>query len=215
MDDKRRRAMQDITIAPAVVANVALRTAKPLVEMKLGYDQYWWGGKYWNDFVIADWLQPTRHDPDRKTIISVYSGNSAPPEDYAQRTKQGHVHSVRNLCESSLREDLARIMVPGAASTSTKTSRPCTWYRWGHALVYPKVELHLRQDRGGTAQHPTRTPAPRHLARGPPWDPSVLARPGYRRHTLYRMRHRLPKHRACERVVALHRLTTPTSVTVT
>lgn len=82
-DSRRREAWQDLNTVPVVVANVAVRSAAPFVELGLGYNQYWWGSRYWADFVIADWTTPDRVSADRPTVLTFLGGNMAPPEGLA------------------------------------------------------------------------------------------------------------------------------------
>src|SRR6185436_748682 len=72
-------AMQQVTLAPVIVANVALRRAAPIVD--LGYDAYYWGSQYWADFVVSDWVGANRNDPNRPTVLTFYGGNVEPPEN--------------------------------------------------------------------------------------------------------------------------------------
>ena len=34
-----------------------------LLDLGIGYDAYWWGSKYWADFVVADWATAQRSEP--------------------------------------------------------------------------------------------------------------------------------------------------------
>jgi hypothetical protein len=53
-----------VTLSPVLTANVTLRSAAPIVD--LGYDAYYWGGQYFADFVVADWVGANRSDPARE-----------------------------------------------------------------------------------------------------------------------------------------------------
>jgi len=56
-------ALDQVTLSPVVTANVTIRRAAPVVD--LGYDGYYWGGQYFADFVVADWVGPNRNNPAR------------------------------------------------------------------------------------------------------------------------------------------------------
>ena len=63
-------AFDQVTLSPALVANVTIRSAAPVVD--LGYDAYYWGSQYWADFVIADWVTSNRSNPhpaDRADLL--------------------------------------------------------------------------------------------------------------------------------------------------
>jgi len=155
-------ALAQFTQVPVVVANVTLRRAAALVQLGLGYDEYWWGSKYWADFVIADWVTPRRHDPDRPTVLTFYGGNTAPPGAVT-------VERVKLLTtpfaeyEQSLREDLLRVLA-GSGFDFDRDVIAIYVYRWGHGLVYPRPGLAFGppQQKDGKV---VRTPSFRHTAR--------------------------------------------------
>lgn len=154
-------AWDDITLIPVIVANVTLRSARPLVELGLGYDQYWWGSDAWADFVISDWTSASprlRQDPDRPVVLTFYGQNLRPPEEMADERRLLLTNPF-SFYEDSLRADLNRILAP-ASFDFDRDASAVYLYRWGHGMVYPKV--------GYVFGEPTsagRTPAPRHLAR--------------------------------------------------
>jgi hypothetical protein len=154
----------DLTLVPVVIANVTLRRAAPLVDLGLGYNQYWWGSKYWADFVVADWVTPRRLDRDRSTVLTFYGANVFPPEQmYEERVKLLTLPFAEY--EQSLREDLNRVLAvaPGGFDFDRDVSAVYV-YRWGHGMVFPKlgVPFGVPQSQNGQA---VRTPAGRHVAR--------------------------------------------------
>jgi len=157
-------AWLSFTLAPVPIANVSLRRAQPLVDLGLGFNQYWWGSRFWADFVVADWITPNRLDPNRPTVLTFYGANELPPEEMA--------HDRVNLLsrpfgeyEASLRDDLGRVLADADFDFDRDVSA-IYLYRWGHGMVYPKVGFPFGAPTfsGGQA---IRTPAPRHVARAP------------------------------------------------
>ena len=116
------RLVRDLTLVPVVIANVTLRRAAPLVDLGLGYNQYWWGSKYWADFVVADWVSPNRHDRERPTVLTFYGANVFPPEEMRARAREAAL-SARSRSTSSRcgRTSTACWRWRRAASTSTAT----------------------------------------------------------------------------------------------
>jgi hypothetical protein len=102
----------------------------------LGYDSYYWGGQYFADFVVADWVGPNRNDPTRETVLTFYGGNTASVEDQPnERIKL--LTTPFSSYEDSLRSDMNRIL----ASRNFDFDRDVVsmyLYRWGHSMVYPK-----------------------------------------------------------------------------
>lgn len=127
-------ALDQVTLSPVVTANVTIRTAAPVVD--LGYDSYYWGGQYFADFVVADWVGPNRNDPTRETVLTFYGGNTASVEDQPnERIKL--LTTPFSSYEDSLRSDMNRIL----ASRNFDFDRDVFsmyLYRWGHSMVYPK-----------------------------------------------------------------------------
>ena len=134
-DERRRAAWRRFNTVPAVVANVAVRTAAPFVDAGLGYNEYWWGSKHWADFVIADWATPNRRRRNRPTVLTFFDGNSAAADELANE-RYKLLDTPFADYERSIRDDLARVM----AGTSFDVERDITaiyLYRWGHALTMP------------------------------------------------------------------------------
>lgn len=154
-------AWDELTLIPVIVANVTLREARPLVELGLGYDQYWWGSEHWADFVISDWTSASRRereDPSRPVVLTFYGQNLRPPEEMA--AERGLLLSTPfSAYEDSLRADLNRMLAP-ASFDFDRDVDAVYLYRWGHGMVYPKVGYVF-----GPPTAAGRTLAPRHLAR--------------------------------------------------
>ena len=47
IDSTRLDAWLRFKLVPVVTANVTLRRAAPIVDLGLGYNNYWWGSTYW------------------------------------------------------------------------------------------------------------------------------------------------------------------------
>lgn len=154
-------AWDEIDLIPVIVANVTLRRARPLVDLQLGYDQYWWGSEHWADFVVADWTSAsarTREDPNRPVVLTFYGQNLAAPEHSASE-RVALLTTPFATYEASLRADLNRMLAPAAFDFDRDVSAVYL-YRWGHGMVYPKVGYVF-----GAPTPAGRTLAPRHLAR--------------------------------------------------
>ena len=134
-DRRRMDAWRRFNTVPAAVANVAVRSAAPFVDLGLGYNQYWWGSKFWADFVTADWASARRTKRDRPTVLTFFDGNQAGPSELAaERFKL--LSTPFGDYEQALREDLSRMM----RGTSFDFDRDVTaiyLYRWGHAMIMP------------------------------------------------------------------------------
>src|SRR6266853_1994391 len=126
-------ALDQVTLSPVVTANVTMRRAAP--EVDLGYDAYYWGGQYFADFVVADWVGANRSDPARQTVLTFYGGNTASVEDQPnERIKL--LTTPFSSYEDSLRSDMNRVL-PGSNFDFDRDVEVCV-YRWGHSMVYPK-----------------------------------------------------------------------------
>jgi hypothetical protein len=155
-------AFLTFTLAPVPIANVTLKNARPLVDLGLGYNQYWWGSKFWADFTVADWTGPNRLDPNRKTVLTFYGANELPPSQMPNE-RVALLKRPFSEYENSLREDLERVFC-GTGFDFDDDVSAIYLYRWGHGMVYPKVGFPFGAPtyQGGQA---VRTPAPRHVAR--------------------------------------------------
>jgi hypothetical protein len=127
-------AFDQVTLSPVVVANVTLRSAAPIVD--LGYDGYYWGGQYFADFVVADWMGPNRTNPNRQTVLTFYGGNTASVADQPnERIKL--LTTPFSSYEDSLRSDMNRVLA-GRGFDFDRDVVAMYLYRWGHSMVYPK-----------------------------------------------------------------------------
>lgn len=160
MGAAQSEAMDSGSLCPVVVANVAIKQAAPVVD--LGYDAYWWGSKYWADFVVADWTGPNRNDPKRPTVLTFYGGNWAPPDEMPNERAKLLTTPFASY-EQSLREDLARILV-GRGFDFDRDVTAVYLYRWGHSMVIPKPGWPFGAPTQVGGQW-IRTPSLRHVAR--------------------------------------------------
>jgi len=136
-DDPRREAFRAMSTVPVVVANVGLRRAAPLVELGLGYNQYFWGSRFWADFIIADWTSEGRGDPGRATVLTFLGGNNVPPDALpGERLRLLQIPFVDY--ETSIREDLARVL-GGTSFDAERDITSISLYRWGHAMLQPTI----------------------------------------------------------------------------
>ena len=127
-------ALDQVTLSPVVTANVTIRSAAPVVD--LGYDSYYWGGQYFADFVVADWIGPNRSNPNRETVLTFYGGNTASVADQPnERIKL--LTTPFSSYEDSLRSDMNRILA-GRNFDFDRDVVSVYLYRWGHSMVYPK-----------------------------------------------------------------------------
>jgi len=131
-------ALDQVTLAPVVVANVTIRSAAPVVD--LGYDAYYWGSQYWADFVIADWMtvtgpNPNGSNPNRQTVLTFYGGNTHTP-DQMRNDRVALLTTPFSSYYNSLRDDLNRVLA-GRNFDFNRDVVAVYLYRWGHSMVYP------------------------------------------------------------------------------
>src|ERR1700730_335101 len=154
-------ALDQVTLSPVVVANVTIRSAAPVVD--LGYDGYYWGSKYWADFVVADWAGPNRNNPNRQTVLTFYGGNTASVADQPnERIKL--LTTPFSSYEGSLRADLNRVLA-GRNFDFDRDVIAVYLYRWGHSMVYPKPGWPFSAPIIGPNGQVTRVPSARFYAR--------------------------------------------------
>jgi hypothetical protein len=135
VDAERRAAWNQFNTVPVVTANVALRSAAPLLELGLGYSQAWWGSRYWANFGVSDWIADRRNEPDRPTVLTFFGGNRAPPEELPnERVKL--LQTPFSAYEESLKDDLSRIM-RGSTFDFDRDVNAIFLYRWGHGMIMP------------------------------------------------------------------------------
>lgn len=135
LDGERKAAWAQFNTVPVVVANVAIRTAAPLVDLGLGYSQAWWGSRYWANFSIADWLTGERANPDRPTVLTFFGGNRASPEELPEERRK-LLQTPFSDYEKSLKEDLSRIL-SGSKFDFDRDVTAIFLYRWGHGMIMP------------------------------------------------------------------------------
>ncbi len=158
-------AMDQVTLSPVVTANVTISSAGPVVD--LGYDGYYWGGQYFADFVVADWMSvtgpnPNRLNPNRQTVLTFYGGNNL-PVDAMPQARIDLLTTPFSSYESSLRSDMNRIFA-GRNFDFDRDVIALYLYRWGHSMVYPKPGWPFSAPivNGGQV---TRVPSARYYAR--------------------------------------------------
>jgi phytoene dehydrogenase-like protein len=163
LDKERKAAWSEFNTVPVVIANVAIRSARPLHELGLGYSQAWWGSRYWANFVVADWVTDRREDRDRQTVLTFYGANRAAPEDLAkERVKL--LETPFADYEKSLKEDLSRIM-RGSAFDFDRDVTAIFLYRWGHGMIMPAPNFLFGKARNGDGLL-DRSKGPREIACG-------------------------------------------------
>lgn len=161
-DAARHAAFAAMNTVPVVVANVGLRRAAPLVDLGLGYNQYYWGSRFFADFVIADWTSPRRTDPDRPTVLTFLGGNTAPPEQLAEERRR-LLETPFDAYETAIREDLARLLA-GTTFDGDRDITSISLYRWGHGMIQPTPRSLFGDETGRIS---TRERALRRLAFAP------------------------------------------------
>lgn len=162
LDAKTLEAWGDFSRVPVAVANVLLKRAAPLVELGLGYNQYWWGSRHWADFVIADWVGAERGNPRRPVTLTFYGANERPAEQLAAERLELLTRPF-GAYEDSLREDLSRILA-GTDFDFEQDVSAIFVYRWGHGMLMPRPGF-LFGPPVPAGNQLRRTLAPRHLAR--------------------------------------------------
>jgi hypothetical protein len=152
IDNRRKEAWKQFTTVPVVVANVGVRSAAPFVDTGLGFNQYWWGSKFWADFIIADWATPNRTVRDRPTVLTFFGGNLAAPDELAaERYKL--LTTPFGEYEDSIKDDLSRVM-GGTAFNVERDITAIFVYRWGHGLILPfPGQVFGTKDRAGAPRH--------------------------------------------------------------
>jgi spermidine dehydrogenase len=139
LSSSQAAAFDQVTLSPVVTANVTIASAAPVVD--LGYDAYYWGGQYFADFVISDWMgltgpNPNRTNPNRQTVLTLYGGNSL-PVDAMPQARIGLLTTPFSSYEDSMRADLNRVLA-GRNFDFDRDVLAIYLYRWGHSMVYPK-----------------------------------------------------------------------------
>jgi spermidine dehydrogenase len=154
-------AFDQVTLSPVVTANVTIRAAASVVD--LGYDAYYWGGQYFADFVIADWVGPNRSNPNRQTVLTFYGGNTLSVAEQPN-ARISLLTTPFSSYEDSLRADLNRVLA-GRNFDFDRDVIAVYLYRWGHSMVYPKPGWPFAAPIIGPNGQVTRVPSPRFYAR--------------------------------------------------
>jgi hypothetical protein len=158
-------ALDQVTLAPVVTANVTIQSAAPVVD--LGYDAYYWGGQYFADFVVADWMtvtgpNPNRGNPNRQTVLTFYGGNTH-TFDQMPNDRVALLTTPFSSYYDSLRADLNRVLA-GRNFDFDRDVVAVYLYRWGHSMVYPKPGWPFSAPINKNGQV-IRVPSPRYYAR--------------------------------------------------
>jgi spermidine dehydrogenase len=165
LDAPRKKAWTETKMVPVIVANVAIKSAAPLVDAGFGYNQYWWGSKYWADFVIADWAMPElRKKRDRPTVLTFFGGNWAPPHELAVE-RFNMISTPFSEYEKSIKDDLSRVMT-GTKFDFDRDVTAIYLYRWGHGMMMP-TPGHTFGTTLGSNGKIDRSKGPRHIACAP------------------------------------------------
>ena len=64
---------------PVSIANIAVNNSRFLVDSEAAYDYYWYGSRYKQDAVVADWPmvgndEAARNNGSRANVLTFYSG---------------------------------------------------------------------------------------------------------------------------------------------
>lgn len=133
LDASAQEAWSRMAYVPVVTANVVLRRARPLLDLGLGFNPYWWGSRCWADFCVADWTGSRRNDPDRATVLTFYGANHAPAERLAEE-RVALLQTPIEVYEASIRDDLTRVL-SGSDFDPERDLGEIFVYRWGHGMV--------------------------------------------------------------------------------
>ncbi|HYG73356.1 MAG TPA: NAD(P)-binding protein [Actinomycetota bacterium] len=154
---------------PVPIANVAVNNSRFLVDSGAAYDYYWYGSRYWQDAVVADWPmvgndEAARNDGSRANVLTFYSGYFHDPATTRRQERVALLQTPFSEYEASLREDMTRVW----GSSGFVWDRDVTavyLYRWGHGMVHPYVGWTFGQPTVGAGGQVVRTPSDRHRAR--------------------------------------------------
>jgi spermidine dehydrogenase len=161
IDGERKAAWDEFNSVPALIANVAVRDMTPFLELGLGYSQYWWGGKYFSNFLVADWTTENRLNPKRASVLTFYGHVHVPPEEFAaERMKM--LTTPFSDYEKSLKEDLSRVLRGTRFDFDRDVSAIFT-YRWGHSMILASTKSVFGNVHGRNGQL-DRKKAPRRIA---------------------------------------------------
>ena len=108
--------------------------------------------------MIADWATPNRSTRDRRTVLTFFGGNTAPPAQLAsERIKL--LQTPFGDYEQTIREDLSRVMA-GTAFDFDRDVTSIYLYRWGHGMIMPTPGQLFGNgaDRKGSPRHVAAAP---------------------------------------------------------
>jgi spermidine dehydrogenase len=161
LDRERKAAWDEFNTVPAVTANVAVRNMTPFIELGLGFSNYWWGSKYWSNFIVADWTTDNRNNPNRASVLTFYGHTTVPPEEFAAERMKVLTTPFGDY-EKSLKDDLSR-MLRGTNFDFDRDVSAVFIYRWGHSMILPTTKSIFGNVRGPEGQL-IRDKAPRRIA---------------------------------------------------
>ena len=102
---------------PVPIANVAVNNSQFLVNSGPAYDYYWYGSRYWQDAVMADWVlvaddEQRRNDGSRPNVLTFYGGFFQDPATHRRQERVAMLQTPFAEYEASLREDMERVWGP-------------------------------------------------------------------------------------------------------
>ena len=154
---------------PVPIANVAIRNSQFLVNAGMAYDYYWFGSKFWQDAVVADYTKvmndPARkNDGSRPNVLTFYSGFFTDPNTTRQEERIKLLTTPFSEYEDSLRADMERVFGQFGFDWTRDVSAVFL-YRWGHGMVVPYVGWTFGQPTMAPNGQIMRTDGPRTIAR--------------------------------------------------
>ena len=169
MDSTQLTAARAYRHIPVPIANVAVNNSQFLVNSGAAYDYYWYGSRYWQDAVVADWPLvgndvAARSNGARPNVLTFYSGFFQDPATERRNERVALLQTPFSEYEASLREDMARVWGPSGFVWERDVTAVYL-YRWGHGMVHPYVGWTFGQPITGSGGQVTRTPSDRHRAR--------------------------------------------------
>ncbi len=171
LSEEQLEAAEEYRHIPVPIANVAVRNSQFLVNAGPAYDYYWYGSRYWQDAVMADWVKvmndPARmNDGTRPNVLTFYSGFFTDPNTTREEERVKLLSTPFGDYESSLRDDMTRIFGPYGFDWTRDVSA-IYLYRWGHGMVVPYIGWTFGPPTMGPTGQITRTEGPRTIARRP------------------------------------------------
>jgi hypothetical protein len=154
---------------PVPIANVAVNNSRFLVNAGPAYDYYWYGSRYWQDAVVADWVsvghdEQARTNGARPNVLTFYAGFFHDPATDRRSERVALLQTPFSEYEDSLREDMERVWGPSGFVWSRDVTAVYL-YRWGHGMVHPYVGWTFGQPTMSPTGQIMRTESDRHRAR--------------------------------------------------